>query len=182
VETVRLLLSLASRLSMRTGIALGSNLEPRLAHLQSARRLIFGLHSGPEPVLCSKVYETSPVDCPPDSPLFLNAVLELSTTLEPENLLREIKRIERALGRLPSGEKNAPRTIDLDLLYCENIAISTPSLTLPHPRIAYRRFVLRPLADIQPKLLLPNLSKTIQKLLEDLKSDESVSVYCNAIY
>jgi 2-amino-4-hydroxy-6-hydroxymethyldihydropteridine diphosphokinase len=167
---------------MRTGIALGSNIEPRLAHLQSARRQVFGLHSGADPVLCSKVYETSPVDCPPGSPLFLNAVLELSTTLEPETLLDEIKRIERALGRPSSGEGNAPRVIDIDLLYCDKIAISTPNLTLPHPRIACRRFVLRPLADIQPKLLLPNLSKTIQELLEDLESDEIVSVYCDAIY
>jgi 2-amino-4-hydroxy-6-hydroxymethyldihydropteridine diphosphokinase len=167
---------------MRTGIALGSNIEPRLAYLQQARRQIFGLHSGASPVLCSKVYETSPVACPPGSDLFLNAVLELSTELEPEKILNEIKRIEFDLGRPPSRERNAPRVIDIDLLYCEDLTISTPNLTLPHPRIPYRRFVLQPLADIRPKLVLPNLPKTVEQLLNDLKSDEIVDVYCNAIY
>lgn len=167
---------------MRTGIALGSNIEPRLAHLQSARERIFRLHSGVEPLLCSKVYETSPVGCPADSPLFLNAALEVSTELEPQNLFDEVKKIERDLGRPPSAERNAPRVIDIDLLYCENLTISTPSLTLPHPRIALRRFVLRPLADIRPELLLPGLSKRVQELLEELQSDETVDVYCNTIY
>ena len=167
---------------MRTGIALGSNIEPRLAHLQSARRNIFSLHSGTRPVLCSKVYETSPVDCPADSPPFLNTVLELSIAMEPEALLSEVKKIENALGRQPSRERNGPRIIDIDLLYCESLTISLPGLTLPHPQIARRRFVLQPLADIQPKLILPNFSKNVEELLKDLKSDEIVSVYCNAIY
>lgn len=167
---------------MRTGIALGSNIEPRLAHLQSARQRIVRLHSGAEPVLCSKVYETSPVGCPADSPLFLNAALELSTELEPQNLFDEVKRIERHLGRPPSAEKNVPRVIDIDLLYCESLTISTPGLTLPHPRIALRRFVLRPLADIRPELLLPGLSKPVQELLEELQSGEIVDVYCDSIY
>lgn len=167
---------------MRTGIALGSNIEPRLLFLQSARRQLFALHRGILPVLCSKVYETSPVDCPPNSPPFLNAVLELSTELEPEDLLREIKSIEHVLGRPLSGERNAPRVIDIDLLYCENVAIATPKLELPHPRITFRRFVLQPLADIRPQLRLPNVSKTVQELLQDLKSTETVSVYCDTIY
>jgi 2-amino-4-hydroxy-6-hydroxymethyldihydropteridine diphosphokinase len=68
------------------------------------------------------------------------------------------------------------------LLYCENVAIATPKLELPHPRITLRRFVLQPLADIRPQLRLPNVSKTVQELLQDLKSDEAVSVYCEAIY
>ena len=167
---------------MRSGIALGSNIEPRLLFLQSARRELFGLHRGTSPVLCSKVYETSPVDCPPNSPPFLNAVLELSTEFEPEDLLQKIKSIEHVLGRPPSGERNAPRVIDIDLLYCENVAIATPNLELPHPRIAFRRFVLQPLADIRPHLRLPNVSETVQELLADLKSDEFVSVYCSTIY
>lgn len=166
---------------MRTGIALGSNIEPRLAHLQSARRHIFSLHSGTRPVLCSKVYETSPVDCPVDSPPFLNTVLELSIAMEPEDVLREVKKIENALGRQPSRERNGPRIIDIDLLYCESLTISSPGLTLPHPQIARRRFVLQPLADIQPKLILPTFSQNVEELLKELKSDETVTVYCNAI-
>jgi 2-amino-4-hydroxy-6-hydroxymethyldihydropteridine diphosphokinase len=167
---------------MRTGIALGSNIEPRLAHLQSARRRISGIHSGTQPLLCSKVYETSPVNCPADSPPFLNAVLELSTEMEPQSLLRKIKSIERALGRPPSGRRNSPRVIDIDLLYCEDIVISSPSLTLPHPQIAHRRFVLQPLADIRPKLVLPNLSKSVEELLQELQTNECVTAFCNAIY
>jgi 2-amino-4-hydroxy-6-hydroxymethyldihydropteridine diphosphokinase len=166
---------------MRTGIALGSNIEPRLVHLHAARRRVFDLHSGPQPVLCSKVYETSPVDCPRDSPPFLNAVLELSSEIQPQDLLREFKSIERALGRM-SDERNSPRVIDIDLLYCNDISISTPSLTLPHPQIAYRRFVLQPLADIRPKLILPNFTKTVQELLNGLKNDEIVDQYCSVIY
>ena len=167
---------------MRTGIALGSNIKPRLAHLQSARRHIFSLHSGTRPVLCSKVYETSPVDCPVDSPPFLNTVLELSIAMEPEDLLREVQKIENALGRQPSRERNGPRIIDIDLLYCESLTISSPGLKLPHPQIARRRFVLQPLADIQPKLILPTFSKNVEELLQELTSDEVVNIYCNAIY
>jgi len=167
---------------MRTGIALGSNIEPRLVYLQAARRRLFDLHSGMQPVICSKVYETSPVGCPQDSPRFLNAVLELSTEMKPQDLLRELKNIEWALGRPPNYERNSPRTIDIDLLYCDNITLSLSSLTIPHPQIAFRRFVLQPLADIRPKLILPNFTKDIEELLKELKSDESVELYCNVIY
>jgi 2-amino-4-hydroxy-6-hydroxymethyldihydropteridine diphosphokinase len=117
-----------------------------------------------------------------DSPPFLNTVLELSIAMEPEDLLREVQKIENALGRQPSRERNGPRIIDIDLLYCESLTISSPGLTLPHPQIARRRFVLQPLADIQPKLILPTFSKNVEELLKELKSDEIVSVYCNAIY
>ena len=117
-----------------------------------------------------------------DSPPFLNAVLELSIAMEPQDLLRKLKNIENALGRQPSSQRNGPRIIDIDLLYCENLTISSPGLTLPHPQIARRRFVLQPLADIRPKLILPNFSKNVEELLQELTSDEVVSVYCDAIY
>ena len=90
--------------------------------------------------------------------------------------------IERDLGRSPNQKKNSPRTIDIDLLYCDDIALSEPDLTRPHPRIAGRRFVLRPLADIRPKLILPHLARNVEELVANLKSDESVEVYCNVIY
>ena len=78
-----------------------------LFHLQAARRRLFGLHQGTQPVLCSKVYETSPVDCPADSPLFLNAVLELSSEMEPQEFLAKLKSIERDLGRRLSERETA---------------------------------------------------------------------------
>ena len=167
---------------MRTGIALGSNIEPRLAYLQAARRRIDLLHAGRQPVLCSKVYETSPVDCPPGSPLFLNAVLEISIREEPQQFLHRLQQIEQTLGRRPSAMRNSPRVIDIDLLYCEYLVISTPRLTLPHPRIAERLFVLRPLADIRPKLILPTFSRNVEALLQELSTAEPATVYCDSIY
>lgn len=167
---------------MRTGIALGSNIEPRFAHLRAARRRIDFLHAGPNPVLCSKVYETSPVECPPGSPFFLNAVLELFIREEPYEIFKKLQSIEQALGRRPSATRNSPRVIDIDLLYCENIVIATPGLTLPHPRIADRLFVLRPLADIRPELILPTFSRTVEDLLQELSPAEHAVVYCDSIY
>ena len=167
---------------MRTGIALGSNIEPRLAFLQAAWRQIDPLHVGSLPVLSSKVYETSPIDCPPGSPLFLNAVLELFIRVEPIELLQKLQGIEQNLGRRPSATRNSPRVIDLDLLYCEDVVISTPRLTLPHPRIAERLFVLRPLADIRPKLILPTFSRNVEELLRELSTTEQLTVYCSSIY
>jgi 2-amino-4-hydroxy-6-hydroxymethyldihydropteridine diphosphokinase len=168
--------------NMRAGIALGSNIEPRLFYLQAARRRLFSLHYGTQPILCSKVYETSPVGCPAASPPFLNAALELSSEMRPHELLDSFKSIERDLGRSPNREKNSPRTIDVDLLYYDDIALSEPDLTVPHPRIARRRFVLRPLADIRPKLVLPHFARNVEELLENLQNDENVEVYCNVIY
>ena len=167
---------------MRTGIALGSNIEPRCAHLRAARRQIDFLHAGPNPVLCSKVYETSPVECPPGSLFFLNAVLEFFIREEPYEIFKKLQSIEQALGRRPSATRNSPRVIDIDLLYCENIVIATPGLTLPHPRIANRLFVLRPLADIRPELVLPTFSQTVEELLRELSPAEHAIVYCNSIY
>ena len=166
---------------MRTGIALGSNIEPRFAFLQAARRQLDGLHAGSEPVLCSKVYETSPVRCPPGSPFFLNAVLELFVREKPQEVFERLQSIEQTLGRRPSAVRNSPRVIDLDLLYCGDIVLSTPRLSLPHPRIAERLFVLRPLADIRPELILPTFSRSVQELLQELSTQEHLTVYCNSI-
>lgn len=167
---------------MRAGIALGSNIEPRLVYLQAARRRIFDLHAGTQPILCSRVYETSPVDCPTESPPFLNAAFEFSTEMQPQELLDKLKSIERDLGRQAAQKRNSPRTIDIDLLYCDDIVLSDSDLTLPHPRISGRRFVLQPLVDIRPDLILPHFTKSVQKLLEELESDETVEYYCSVIY
>lgn len=169
-------------MTMKAGIALGSNLEPRLLNLQAARRRIFELHRSTAPIPCSKVYETSPIDCPEGSAPFLNAVLEITTNLAPEEILHRLQAIENDLGRPSEHARNAPRTIDLDLLYCDNLTLSTPELTLPHPRIHERLFVLKPLSDIRPGLVLPDFSKTVEELLHASPSDESVIEFCNTIY
>ncbi len=169
-------------MTMKAGIALGSNLEPRLLNLQAARRKIFELHRSNAPVACSKVYETSPVDCPEGSEPFLNAVLEITTDLPPEAILHRLQAIEMELGRPPKHARNAPRSIDLDLLYCDNLTLATPELTLPHPGISGRLFVLKPLCDIRPDLVLPNSPKTVEELLITLDCRDSANVYCNTIY
>ena len=169
-------------MTMKAGIALGSNIEPRLLNLQAARRRLFALHSNTGPVACSKVYETSPVDCPEGTAPFLNAVLEISTLLSPSELLVRLQEIESDLGRPPAHAKNAPRTIDLDLLYCDSLTVTLPELELPHPRISQRLFVLKPLCDIRPDLILPTFSQRAEELLSDWTGEESLTVYCNAIY
>lgn len=102
--------------------------------------------------------------------------------MEPQEFFGKLKIIERDLGRLPNQERNSPRTIDIDLLYIDDLVLSESDLTIPHPRIARRRFVLRPLADIRPELILPHLDRNIAELLADLRNDENVEVYCNVIY
>lgn len=156
---------------MRAGIALGSNLGDRLAHLGAARRHLFSLHEGPGPFLCSPVFETAPVDCPTGSPAFLNAAIELSTVLPPLDLLRELQRIEEELGRPREHAFHGPRTIDLDLLYVDALRISHRDLTLPHPAIASRLFVLKPLAAICPERILPGMTQPLGSLCSSAESN-----------
>ena len=156
-------------LAMRIGIALGSNLEDRLLNIRTARELLLPLHDPDGPFLSSRIYETCPVDCPEGSLPFLNAVIELSSSLEPLDLLGRLLAIERQLGR-PSGHPyHAPRTIDLDLLYCDNVEVSLPTLTLPHPRISERLFVLKPMADVCPDRALNRESCSVREMCESQK-------------
>ena len=144
-------------------VALGSNLGGRLATLrQAARRL--GDLGVVEAV--SPVYETDPVGYE-DQPAFLNAVARLRTELEPATLLQELLAIERELGRRRSVP-NAPRTLDLDLLLYDDLVLRTAELTLPHPRLHERGFVLVPLAEIAPDLIHPRLQTPVAELLNDL--------------
>jgi len=151
---------------MRVGIALGSNLADRLENLRAARRYLFDLHEDRGPFLSSRIYETEPVDCPAGSPSFFNAAIELACTIPPLDLLEKLQRLEQILGRPANHAHHAPRTIDLDILYYDNLAFTLPELTLPHPRIAERGFVLTPLADIAPDRILPGQRKKISELIK----------------
>ena len=150
---------------MRAGVALGSNLGDRLANLRNARKGIAALDNVRLPVAASAIYETEPVGCEEGAAKFLNAALEFEYAGEPQDLRRELAEIEEALGRPSSHARNASRPIDLDLLYFGQLEIETVELQLPHPRISGREFVLRPLADIQPDLVLPRQSQPISALL-----------------
>ena len=161
---------LAAKTSMRAGVALGSNLGDRLAHLREARARLLSLHDGSGPFLCSKIYETTPVDCPDGSQPFFNAAIELSTLTPPLDLLAELLRIEIESGRPPNHEFHGPRTLDLDLLYYGDLRISLNTLALPHRGISSRLFVLKPLADICPERVLPNESRMVRDLCDNLES------------
>ena len=144
--------------------ALGSNLEDRALMLRVARRAIEAIPST-SVTGASEVYETEPVG-PIEQGAFLNAVLRLETPLEPELLLKVLHTIEDNAGRQRS-EKWGPRTLDLDLVAFEDRVIDVEGLTLPHPRMAERRFVLQPLCDIDPVWRHPVSNRSIRELLDD---------------
>jgi 2-amino-4-hydroxy-6-hydroxymethyldihydropteridine diphosphokinase len=128
-------------------IALGSNLEPRAWYLRAA---IHALAPHVRVVRVSRVHETDPVDAPPGSPRFLNMAVAGYTSLSPELLLRELLAIEARLGRRRGTIRNAPRTIDLDLILHSAHRRHSRTLTLPHPRYREREFVLAPMREIFP--------------------------------
>ena len=159
---------------MRVGIALGSNLGDRSAHLRAARNKIVGLAGIQSPVLFSSIYETDPVDCEPAADKFFNAVLEFDYEGDPQSLLKNLKAIESSLGRPGDHARNISRSIDIDLLYAADMTIDNERLHLPHPRMHLRRFVLAPLAEIRPDLILPTQTKTVAQLLANLNDPAGV--------
>jgi 2-amino-4-hydroxy-6-hydroxymethyldihydropteridine diphosphokinase len=112
--------------------------------------------------------------CAPATQKFLNAVVEISCNSEPLELLERLRSIERSLGRRDERAVNAPRTIDLDLLYLGDLSAHSSELGLPHPRLHTRRFVLQPLADLGPDLKLPNHTETVAQLLAKLPNSPAV--------
>ncbi|HPU00728.1 MAG: 2-amino-4-hydroxy-6-hydroxymethyldihydropteridine diphosphokinase [Firmicutes bacterium] len=154
-------------------IGLGSNQGHRLRYLQEALARL-----EQEPVRLEKVspvYETKPLGGPPQG-LYLNACAALQTALPPVVLLRRMQQIELALGRV-RRERWGPRTIDLDLLVYGEVIMRTPSLELPHPRLAERDFVLRPMHDIAPELLIPGTGMTVRQLAARRPSTDGVVLY-----
>ena len=159
---------------MRTAVALGSNLGDRLENLRAARRAILGLSNVKPPILSSAIYETDPVDCEPGANKFLNAVIEFDYDRDPPSLLEELIRIEKALGRKRDHPKNVSRTIDIDMLYYDQRIIADERLQLPHPRLHLRKFVLQPLADIRPGLILPGQTQTVDELAAKVENSGEV--------
>jgi 2-amino-4-hydroxy-6-hydroxymethyldihydropteridine diphosphokinase len=159
---------------MRTAVALGANLGDCLGNLRAARKAIVALSNVKPPILSSAIYKTEPVDCEPGAEKFLNAVVEFDYEGELTSLLEQLIRIEEDLGRKRDHPKNVSRPIDIDLLYCGERKFEDARLQLPHPRMHLRSFVLQPLADIRPELILPGQIKTVGELLADLKESGNV--------
>ena len=162
---------------MRAGLALGSNLGDRLAQLRLARARILAVPGVSAPALGSRVYETEPVGSGPDVGAYLNAVLEVEYDGQPISLLDELQRIEADSGRPSKRPRNAPRTLDLDLLYAGNLVLSNDEVVIPHPRLHLRRFVLTPLADVRPDLILPGQHQTVAELLARLHDPARVEIF-----
>ena len=158
----------------RCVFSLGSNLGDRLAVLESACDYLADVFGG---LRLSQVYETEPVGCPPGSPSYLNACIEVETDMPAEEILQLCLRIEAELGRTRSGEYGEARTCDIDLICCGSETSRTSTLTLPHPRAHEREFVLRPLCDIDPQLVLPGQSMNAAQLLAALPAGPAVTLY-----
>ncbi len=161
-------------------IALGSNVGDSPCILRRAMEQLEKLSR--QPLLRSSLWQTTPVDCPAGSPPFVNAVVAL-TPLPEENsqaLLTKMLALEKAFGRLPKKVFNEPRRLDLDLIAYGDEVSSRPELVLPHPRAHERRFVLQPLNEIAPNLILPGHRRTVAQLLAGLVSKE-ITVRLNSI-
>ncbi len=150
-------------------LSLGSNLGDRVASLREA---IGRLQSAGEVSRVSSFYETEPVEVT-DQPWFVNCAVELRTTLTPVVLMRRLLEIERGMGR-ERIEPKGPRNIDIDLLLYDDETVNTAELTVPHPALHERRFVLAPLAEIAPEAMHPILRKTAFQLLKTLVSHDAV--------
>lgn len=153
-------------------LGLGSNVGNRRAHLRAAVAAL--REHGVEVEAISSVYETEPVGEVLDQRDFLNAVVRVRTGLEPEELLDLCKAIEVEQGRMLAGQRHGPRPLDLDLLLVDDLELTSDRLTIPHPQVTERRFVLEPLLELEPLLTLPDGTALEDRLPCLLKADQRV--------
>ena len=153
-------------------MALGANLGDGRGNILRGIRRLEELSN--RPLLRSSLWQTTPVDCPPGSPAFVNAVVGLMPREDetPESLLAKLQALEREFGRRPKQVLNEPRPLDLDLIAFGSERRANQELTLPHPRAHERRFVLQPLSEIVPGLILPGQPASVAQLLEQLPPDQ----------
>jgi len=162
----------STRMQQLAYLSLGSNVGDREAHLHDA---VARLEANGRILALSSFYETEPVDFT-DQAWFLNCAIAFETTESPEELMASILRIEQQMGRRRTQRKG-PRIIDIDILLFDDAIIESPTLTIPHPAMHERRFVLQPLAEIAPQTEHPARGKTIQELLDALPAGQEVRRY-----
>jgi len=161
-------------------LGFGSNLGDRLAYLERSLERLLDL--GLAPLRCSPVYETEAVT-PSPQPDFLNLVAEVRSSLPPGALLAALLEVEIALGRprlRSAGSSPEPRTLDLDLLLHRDLVVASERLTVPHPRLCLRRFVLQPLADLAPEVVVPGTGRDVRTLLAACPDRSAVTPYLPA--
>jgi len=159
----------------RAFVAVGSNLG---AAEQNVRRAMERLEAlSVLPLRKSSLWQTTPFDCPPGAPVFVNAAVSLvpQEGETAESLLRRLQEVEREFGRAPKKILNEPRPLDLDLVAFGDEVRAGRELILPHPRAHQRRFVLQPLTEIAPELVLPGQTKTVAQLLDELLADPGMT-------
>lgn len=163
---------------MEVGLSLGSNLGDRLARLQAAKKEIIGT-KGIRLVAQSAVYETEPVAVAPEHGhlLFLNAVLIVESSWPAVKLLARFRVIERRLGRCLRRQVNAPRPIDIDIIYAGRRRLRGASLVVPHPRWAQRRFVVQPLHALRPDLVVPGQARAVAEIMQGLPDKPRVKLF-----
>lgn len=152
-----------------------------MLNLQLARDLLKNI-AVPGTLRQAPIYQTEPVNCSDDSPDFFNTVIEFEFKGTAFDLLDHTQAVEFKLGRTPSAERNAPRIIDVDILYFGDEQLDAGLLVLPHPRLTSRRFVLQPLADLRPDLILPGDQVAIREHYQHLESIEAPLVMVQAAW
>lgn len=154
---------------MEYGLSFGTNQGDALSHLIDAGHRVASIPG----IICrakSRIYETDPVDVQQQyrDVMFLNSAMIVEGQLTPEDLSGCLHDIEAEMGRVRTADRNAPRTIDIDIIYAGTLRIDTPRLTVPHHRWSERRFVVEPLCDVRPDLILPGSDRTVRDILKNL--------------
>ena len=162
---------------MEIGLSLGSNISSRLDNLKEARRRILAT-SGMKLVAQSPVYETEPVGVKSQYQhlKFLNAILIIDSSCAVHECYSQMHKIEHDMGRHRGPDRYSPRSIDIDMIYVGNQTIKRDGVMIPHPRWVERRFVVQPLADIRPHLILPGTDKTVAQILAALPEKEEATL------
>jgi 2-amino-4-hydroxy-6-hydroxymethyldihydropteridine diphosphokinase len=160
-------------ISRHIWLGLGSNQGDRLHHLNSLVRFVRN-HPGIQLVSCSRVYETQYVG-PGHQDDYLNACVEISSSMDPLTMLEEFQSLERSLGRISDGHMK-PRPLDVDFLLVDDWELADPRLVAPHPRMNERLFVLQPLSDLAPRKKIPNSGETVASLCAKIKRKDGSAV------